>query len=49
MRKYWKGDRHGATFRCAVDKRHCGNEREVKRMLERVANERHRESAKYLF
>lgn len=47
MRKNWKEeDRHGAKFMCAVDKRDCGNEHEVKRVLEREANERHRKSAK---
>lgn len=35
--------RHGAKFICNVDKRHCSNECEVKRMLEREANETHRE------
>ncbi len=45
MRKNWR-DRRRAKFMCAVDKRHCDNEHEVKRMLEREANEKHRKSAK---
>lgn len=36
------GDRNEAKLICAIHNRHCGNEHEVKRMLEREANERHR-------
>lgn len=41
--------RHGAKFICNVDKRHCSNECEVKRLLEREANETQRECKMYPF
>lgn len=40
-----KLDGHGTKITCTIDKRHCGNEREVRRMLEREANERYRKRA----
>lgn len=46
-RKNWEeGDSHGAKVIGAVDKRRRGNEREVKRMREREANETRGKSAK---
>lgn len=41
--------RHGAKSIYRVDKRQCGDECEVEKMLEREASEKHRKSAKCTF